>query len=382
MTHLSDASYVHRFFGAIFFIIVELVFIYRRDKFRSWDFRKSVKIKGVSVFLMIFSQLLMIIYDGLASYVKYQEGFALVYGTVLPTPFASYTAEDQLMTDVANTLLNISWSLKSSAMFLALAVWNYAVCKLMDFQNFQKSIEFKSYLFYSVVSFCLYPTLMVVFKNDPLYSTVAPQLVYNMECFIVVAIIIRTNRKFIKFCDGMTTSPTYERILSYVMINRLLIATVLADGLSLTVLNVDIMSNPQNAQARSIYNNKFATDILTAVFSAGFMLTYPIIITNMHPITRSDSDKNQKLGASRPRFVMGSSSMFYKTSQPLNLTTSLAFHGKSSHIPPIEERQLLDEGGAYIDNKKSRTRSFHEPFLDKTKDKEKQTEKEKEKEKE
>jgi hypothetical protein len=141
----------------------------------------------------------MLAYDGLAAFVKYQEGFYTVNGNVLAAPSSVYSTDDKIKTNIANMILNASWSLKSSSMFLALAVWNFVVCKLMKYHDFHKSFEFRSYTFYSVISFALYPILMFLFENDPLYSTVAPQFVYHLECFILALIMIRTYRKFVAF---------------------------------------------------------------------------------------------------------------------------------------------------------------------------------------
>jgi hypothetical protein len=190
--------------------------------------------------------------------------------------------------------LNISWSLKSSSMFLALAVWNFAVCQMMKFKDFHKSLEFRSYTFYSIASFVLYPVLMLLFEDDPLYSTVAPQFVYHLECFILALIMIRTNRKFFQFIKGMPKTTTVDRIGHYIMMNRFLIATVLADGIALFIVNIDIMGNPKDSSKRLVYNHKFATDVLTDIFSAGFITTYPLVILNMHPRVHTPRSRYSK----------------------------------------------------------------------------------------
>jgi hypothetical protein len=291
MTHLSDASYVQRFFASICLFIGELIIIWQRDGFQSFNLRRSQhKIKGFSVLLILTSQVLMIVYDGIASYVKYQEGFSIINGNVLPSPASIYSSDNKLRTNIANIILNVSWSLKSSSMFLALAVWNFLVCKLMKYNDFHKSLEFKCYTFYSLLSFALYPTLMILFQHDPLYSTVAPQFVYHLECFMLAIIMTRTNRKFLQFIQGMTKSTTVERINHYILMNRLLIATALADGVTLFIINVDIMGNPKDTTQRLVYNNKFLTDALTSIFSAGFILTYPLVILNMHPLVSTGKE--------------------------------------------------------------------------------------------
>jgi hypothetical protein len=262
------------------------------------NFRQSKhKIKGFATLLVLLSQSLMICYDGIAAYVKYTEKFYTVNGNVLATPFTLYSADDKFLTFVANELLNVSWSLKSSSLFLALAVWNYAVCSMVNLKNFHKSTEFRSFAIVSFLSFCLYPTIMIIFWNDSLYSTVAPQFVYHMECFFVALIIIRTNRRFLAFLQGQQKGSVVSRIQSYIMLNRLIICTVLADGLCLFIVNVDIMGHPTASKDRLVYNNKLATDILTTLFSAGFVMTYPLVILNMHHSNRTPGKSTAGKGA-------------------------------------------------------------------------------------
>jgi len=244
---------------------------------------------------------LMLIYDGLVAYIKYAEGFSVVNGVVLAAPSKIYSSQDQFNTDVANAILNLSWTLKSSSVFLALAVWNYAVCNMVNLKNFHKSLEFKTYTFWSLVSFVLYPILAVVFQNNALNSTVAPQFVYHCECFLEAMVMIRTNRKFLEFCEGRHKDAVVARIHDYIFLNRLLIFTVLADGVALFIVNVDIISHPVVAASRVIYNDKFATDFLSAIFSAGFVLTFPLVVLNLHPAQRSSGMGSKGPNTINPR---------------------------------------------------------------------------------
>eukprot|EP00475_Leptophrys_vorax_P042483 TRINITY_DN80070_c0_g1_i1.p1 TRINITY_DN80070_c0_g1~~TRINITY_DN80070_c0_g1_i1.p1 ORF type:complete len:355 (-),score=73.19 TRINITY_DN80070_c0_g1_i1:49-1113(-) len=323
MTHLSDGSYSQRFVTSFAFLLLELFLIWDRDGFASFNLRTSShRMKGLSTILLLTSQVLMLCYDGVSTFFKYDEGLSYVNYSILAKPATKYADPNKTLVEVANNLLNISWTLKSSALFLALASWNYAVCNMVNFKNFHKSFEFKSYVGYSLTSFVLYFIVARVFDNDVTLRTAAPQLVYHSECLVLSVIMVRTNRKFIDFCAGKVKDSVVERINGYIALNRLLISTILADGIALLIINIDIVGHP--SVERTIFNDKLATDLLTAIFSAGFVLTYPLAVLNLHP--------NQK---TKLKSAMGAS----KEEDDYNPRSSQhqSIHGKNNNSKPAQE---------------------------------------------
>lgn len=284
MTHLSDGSYMQRLVALVIFLLMEIYTVWYRDRFRAICVHKSKHaIKGAATIILLISQILMIAYDALAAYVKYIEGFSIINGAVLPKPSSAYSLQNQKFIQAANSILNVSWALKTSALFLALAVWNFAVCNLVNLKHFGKSFEFRTYIVYSIISFTLYPILAEVFSNNVLFSTVVPQFVYHFECVTLAVLMIFTNYRFNEFCQGKNPDVVVVRIKSYIGLNYLLICAALLDGLSLFVINLDIVLHPTASSKRLVYNSKIATDILTVMFSCGFVVTYPLAILNLYP---------------------------------------------------------------------------------------------------
>jgi len=186
-------------------------------------------------------------------------------------PATDYNTKDAEESFGIGFLLNISWTLKGSALFLLMSNWNYLFAKLTD-KQFMSSLEFKFYITYSIISFFLYPALQLGFIANPLLSTVAPQLVSHIENITLCCLAEFANYRFYKarLNVGANLKSTFD---FWIQMNHILATALILDGVCLGIINFDIVGN-----YLVIYKSKFWTDLLSAVFNISFTLTYAVTI--------------------------------------------------------------------------------------------------------
>jgi hypothetical protein len=145
MTHLSDYSYIDRGIAVLFYMIASLIYLYNVDNLSAFNYEKlRVKKdpKSICTVLLFISMLFSVIYDGVATYFKYAEGYSLVNGGCILTPRASYSQRNKDLVTVADLMLDISWSLKSCALFLLQIIWNYVAKHYNSSGGFSKLLWF------------------------------------------------------------------------------------------------------------------------------------------------------------------------------------------------------------------------------------------------
>jgi len=288
MTHLSDYSYISRESVEILILIWALYHFYRTERFESfyWANIQSFKPKTATAYLLMTSLVLMIVYDGIAAYIKYQEGFYVnpTTGIISQRPAAEYTRSyDVELLTIADSVLNVSWSLKSSSLFMLIATFNHVSLSRFNIK-FMSTTEFKICRLYSLVSILLYPIMEWSFSYNELLSTIMPQFVYHVECAVIVVLLQLTNFRIRLLHDSSTQSEKIaERLTWFIHLNDLLSIIVFFDFIGLFIINVDIVAG------QTIYHNKFWTDLLTGIFSFGFDFAYPIVIIILFPFQKEST---------------------------------------------------------------------------------------------
>ena len=190
----SDFAYLDRAVT----LSVSLVFIVHRlaasGNLRgvfSWNTLRRVELKSVAVLLLLVSLVSMLVYDCVATYIKYREGFYVdqVTGLIITRPGEKYDERDRKLFPSIAVLQNLSMTLQCSAVFLMMALWNH-MAKAMLNKQFMSSGEFKAYAIYSVVTLGLYPFLQIVYfiSRNVLVSTVVPLFLYSFQCLLIIVL--------------------------------------------------------------------------------------------------------------------------------------------------------------------------------------------------
>eukprot|EP01006_Ploeotia_vitrea_P042651 TRINITY_DN66648_c1_g1_i3.p1 TRINITY_DN66648_c1_g1~~TRINITY_DN66648_c1_g1_i3.p1 ORF type:complete len:478 (+),score=210.79 TRINITY_DN66648_c1_g1_i3:187-1620(+) len=283
LTHLSDYSYLDRGIVDLAIIGWALLHVNRVDGFASirWQHLRAFRLKTVATIMTFVSLVIMVAYDTIATIFKYDEGFYYDpdTGNIKTMPKTKYSQTNKDLLVPTDMLLNISWSLKNSAVFLLLAMYHHVARKECGRAQFASSWEFKCYSIYSIVSILLYPFLQLFFDavSTPLMSTIMPQFVYSAECFAIVLLMILTNRRLTALVAELKQSSIVPRLNNFVRMNKFFMFSCFCDCLGLFTINVDILID------KKIAGNKFATDLMTRIFNLGFNLTYVFIIFTLYP---------------------------------------------------------------------------------------------------
>lgn len=129
----------------------------------SWKSLRRVELKSVAVLLLIISMTVMVAYDLTAAVIKYREGFWVdqVTAIIITRPREKYTPENRVLFPAISVMLNLSWTIQCTALFLMTALWNH-MSKAMFNKPFMTSFEFKVYSVYSVFIFAVYPFLQIM----------------------------------------------------------------------------------------------------------------------------------------------------------------------------------------------------------------------------
>jgi len=282
MTHLSDFSYLDRLVMNFFIIIWMLHRVWEIDGFHVFRLQnfKKFRLKTVATGLLLLSISLFIIYDIVATTIKYREGFYVSadHG-IIQKPSEYFTTEDKNLLYFTDVLLNLILTFKSSAEFLIIALWNF-LSRALTNKSFMSSWEFKSYAAYSIMSLIAYPTVQFSIVNvSTLYSLITPQIMYNFENLIIITLLQLANWRLWKTVKNLpTTSPSLVRIRYYIRMNHLMSFTIFCEFFGLSIINFDILNHE-----RFIYYNKFWTDFLTKIFTFGFTFTYAIAFLILYP---------------------------------------------------------------------------------------------------
>jgi hypothetical protein len=300
MTHLSDYSYLERGYAVLVYLIWAVYLLWRDDRWRGFRVLRRLSWCGhrrrhldrpefrvLLTGLLLASMSLSVIYDILSSIVKYREGFTEVDEIIIQTPRKMYSPSNERIVLVADVFLDLSWTLRTSAMFLLQAFWSHVVRPYTGGgrtgSDFMSSREFRCYQVASIVSLILYPTLQGLFLalDEVSLSTIAPQFVSHAEGILVAFLSVITIRRFRRLIRSLRPLRTgcVPLFRYYIRMNILLIIAIAMDTGCLLIINLDTVINQGQLQ-----RHKWAFDLLTRVFNFGFTATYMIMFFILYPI--------------------------------------------------------------------------------------------------
>ena len=284
MTHLSDFSYCERGIQSIFVLGWVLQQLYKADRFASLSPARLFKLnlKTLTMYMLLLSQLSIILYDILATSFKYEEGFYddPVRG-IIQQPSTRFSDVTKVKVAICGQLINLSFTMQSSGLFLLLAYINTFISSTLKMQaksagntGVMSQAETKIVMLYSASSIVVYPILTLLFTG--LLSVVMPQVLFHVENLILVAITIVTNqrmdklmKKFLYNADGGAENQASRAIKNIMFYNNCLCVSLLSEAFGLGVINIDILNFKFWGGTAFIYASKFMTDFWTVFFSFG-----------------------------------------------------------------------------------------------------------------
>eukprot|EP01006_Ploeotia_vitrea_P039635 TRINITY_DN66361_c9_g3_i3.p1 TRINITY_DN66361_c9_g3~~TRINITY_DN66361_c9_g3_i3.p1 ORF type:complete len:527 (+),score=233.28 TRINITY_DN66361_c9_g3_i3:105-1685(+) len=295
MTHLSDFSYVQRGLGVLFLLVWSLWQSRRMDRFRSisWANLRNFTLKSVALILLLLAMVFSVAYDALSSYIKYQEGFVVdEHGVIETAPKSVYSALSTRLLLPTDMMLSLAWSLKNSAVFLLLALYNHVVRSEFKRLDFMGSREFHMYAVYALVSLVLYPVIQLIFLfsfDSPLLSTIMPQFLYAAESIVLEFLFALTNARLKKLIISLDPElgrvAVASKLLYYMDMNRYLMATYALETIGLMPINIAIVAGSKDF----FDHRKFWMDVLTAIYSFGLCASFGVIFLSLN------ADKRHKV---------------------------------------------------------------------------------------
>ncbi|XXQ30100.1 RGS domain-containing protein [Plasmodiophora brassicae] len=296
LSHLAPFSYIERFV----LLSVSLVYLVLRLSQNKHGFAvlrpvnmntRQPNIQGLIATLNLVALILFQVYDVINVKIKYTEGFLVTQYLAekdvvqaIPLPAGKWSPNDQFaLLPVCNELINVTFALKSSAHFLALAYWHVTVKKQLGV-SFGRTWEFLAYEAYSVLSLALYPIAQAAAPTVGM-SIIYPQLVYHAENLIVVILTISIVVRMRCLLQQLSLPPSMVRRMQfYITLNVMQAVFVALEFIGLGTINIDAMTTG------AFTKNAFWTDIFTAIFNIGYALATIVITTMVFPIFLEETD--------------------------------------------------------------------------------------------
>lgn len=294
----SDYSYLDRL---ICNIVALLFMIHRMSvtgafRFFTWTSLKRVELKLVTILLLLISLILIIVYDCIAATIKYREGYWVdpVTGLIMTRPLQRYDSANMRLFPSIAVIMNLSWSMQSTAFFMLMAMWNH-LSKAIINRKFMSSIEFKACALYSVISLGAFPFLQLGYylSGDYKISTLVPIGLHAFQCILLIILSQIANYRFRRLLRLMPMSTSTTRVVYYQSLNNFLSIALFFILLGLTATLVDALT------IDALAYNKLLGDIFLKIFNLGFTLTYPIAILIICPPNRIQKDRDVKGGRQR-----------------------------------------------------------------------------------
>ena len=120
------------------------------------------------------------LYDSIASYLKYKEGFiVLSNGQALAKPTSMWSDEDMRLSNTDTYLLMTYFAIENAGLFLLQNFWNYLTGTIVQ-KNFIESAHFKVNYTFALVAIIVFPLIPFVFRDNVLLSLVSIQSFVNL----------------------------------------------------------------------------------------------------------------------------------------------------------------------------------------------------------
>ncbi|KAI9491812.1 hypothetical protein BDB00DRAFT_735160, partial [Zychaea mexicana] len=201
--------------------------------------------------------------------IKYEEGFANIFGHVFVKPESMWTKADQGLVIPTDYSLCVGFSLQTGTLLLLQCFWNYLANSVAK-ASFMSSREF---LFYIV---------WYVQKNSEKQTEINTLIFLSPELFIIAILGFISHFRFQKVLNNSRESNNARSIthkIRYFQELNLMLAIILIDcALSFIILSADGLTGRKYLNA-----HKFTADFMICNINVTSMIVWFIVILIFHP---------------------------------------------------------------------------------------------------
>ncbi|CAO3610054.1 unnamed protein product [Cunninghamella blakesleeana] len=305
MTHLSDFSFLQRMVSLTYLSAWFVYRVWKLDRFRCLSpeqFRQG-ELKSVVTALILIMIPFQLYYDVTSCKIKYEEGFASVFGHVFTKPETMWTKADQELVVPTNYSLCIGLSLQTGTLLLLQCFWNYLANSVAK-ASFMSSREFVFYIVWTLVSIIMFPILQYNFSRDvydPTYKEIMPELVYGVELFFVSCLGVVSHFRFRNLLNNSRESNNAKSITHKIRyfqeLNLILTVVLFVDSTSFIILSADGLTGRKTLNA-----HKFSADFLICNINISTLIVWFLVMLIFHPKPQGVNGQttNDFLSAGKP----------------------------------------------------------------------------------
>ncbi|KAJ6488239.1 hypothetical protein C8R47DRAFT_510893 [Mycena vitilis] len=169
MSHTSPASYlVWAIISCILFVFL-LFHLWSFDRFKCLKWNNgpySGAFKRVMTYSYLLSVPLLTVYAIVFAVIKYQQGFVVLDGAIMPKPYFMWPEADQRAIFPLTLMFSIGWSMEMITHLEELCFWLFLVNSGSGQQDWFRSWYFRSWIVGSCVAIIYLPILAIVTRDD------------------------------------------------------------------------------------------------------------------------------------------------------------------------------------------------------------------------
>ncbi|CDS03641.1 hypothetical protein LRAMOSA01043 [Lichtheimia ramosa] len=225
-----------------------------------------------------------LLYDLTSCKIKYEEGFANIFGHIFTKPETMWTKADQDLVIPTDYSLCVGLSLQCGTLLLLQCFWNYLANSVAK-ASFMSSREFFFYIGWSIASVVMYPVLQYNFSRDiydPTWKEIMPELLFGIELFIVAMLGFVSHFRFRKLLENSRESTNAKSIMHKIRyfqeLNLILTVVLMIDALSFIILSADGLTG-----RKYLNMHKFTADFMICNINVTSMIVWFIVVLILHP---------------------------------------------------------------------------------------------------
>ncbi|KAI9313639.1 hypothetical protein BX666DRAFT_1864250, partial [Dichotomocladium elegans] len=216
--------------------------------------------------------------------IKYEEGFANIFGRFYTKPEMMWTQADQDLIKPTNYSVCVGFSLQTGTLLLLQCFWNFLANSVAK-TSFMGSREFLFYIIWSCVSMVMFPVLQYNFSRpvyDPTYKEIMPELMFGIELFFVALLGLVSHVRFKKLLNFSKTSnharSIGHKIQYFQELNIVLTMVLFVDALSFIILSADGLTGKKYLNV-----HKFTADFMICNINVSSLIVWFIVVLIFHP---------------------------------------------------------------------------------------------------
>ncbi|CAO3591018.1 unnamed protein product [Absidia cylindrospora] len=333
MTHLSDFSFLQRMVSLAYLSVWFLYRVWKLDRFKCLApsrFRQG-ELKSVVTALILVMIPFQLYYDVISCKIKYEEGFASIFGHVYTKPEMMWTKADKELVVPTNYSLCIGFSLQTGTLLLLQCFWRYLANSVAK-ASFMSSREFLFYIIWTFVSIIIFPVLQYNFSRDvydPTYKEIMPELVYGFELLFVACLGVVSHFRFRKLLNNSRNSNNARSITNKIRyfqeLNLILTVVLFIDSIAFIILSLDGLTGKKTLNA-----HKFSADFLICNINISTLIVWFLVMLIFHPTPQGSSPQGTQHPTSDFPSGAGKPTEGYVGSPPTMMTE--ASHASSDYL--------------------------------------------------